>query len=137
MHRLKIRTSKKEELVEITGEIENVIKRLEFKSGLLCLFVPHTTAAVTINENADFSVKRDVLKGLSSIGLEALSYEHAEGNSVSHIKSSLFGCSQNVIVENNRLVCGEEVRIDIRYCLSNDAPVGEYSFAAFMDSRPK
>jgi secondary thiamine-phosphate synthase enzyme len=70
------------------------------------VYVPHTTAAVTINENADPAVSQDILLGLSHMKLESLHFAHLEGNSPAHIKSSLIGCSVSVIVEKGRLQLG-------------------------------
>ena len=101
-----VRTTKKEELIDITHLISEEIEKHNVGDGRVLIFIPHTTAGVTINENADPSVRRDILLGLRSIGLESLGYSHAEGNSTAHIKSSIFGCSQDIIISNNRLVLG-------------------------------
>lgn len=76
------------------------------KEGICCIFTPHTTAAITINENADPSVKNDFLLGLKYIGLEAPHYKHMEGNSPAHIKSSLVGCSELIIISGGKLQLG-------------------------------
>jgi len=76
------------------------------KKGLCVVYVPHTTAGVTINENADPSVQRDILMALSEAVPDSLSYSHAEGNSPGHIKSSLMGCSAQVLIENSQLQMG-------------------------------
>jgi secondary thiamine-phosphate synthase enzyme len=70
------------------------------------IYTPHTTAAITINENADPDVQSDIVKGINKIVPESLSYDHAEGNSPAHIKSSLFGCSETIFIENGKLILG-------------------------------
>ena len=101
-----IRTTKKEELIDITYLISEEIAKHNISEGRALIFIPHTTAGVTINENADPSVRRDIILGLRSIGLESLGYSHAEGNSTAHIKSSIIGCTQDVIISNSRLFLG-------------------------------
>lgn len=95
-----------EELVDITGRVQAVVAESGVKEGLACIFTPHTTAAVTINENADPDVKSDIILGLKSIRIEAADYSHMEGNSPAHIKSSLVGCSETVIIDKGRLMLG-------------------------------
>jgi secondary thiamine-phosphate synthase enzyme len=77
-----------------------------FENGLCTLFVPHTTAGITINESADPSVKRDILMVLNKLVPWEAGYRHAEGNSPAHIKSSLMGSDQSVAVENGRMILG-------------------------------
>ena len=101
-----IRTNKKEEFIDITSIIQNEIAKSKIDEGKLLVFIPHTTAGVTINENADPSVVRDILKGLNSFKLESLDFQHMEGNSPAHIKSSLFGVSLTLIIKNSSLVLG-------------------------------
>lgn len=96
---ISIKTNSTEELIDITGEVMNVISDMRVSEGLCCIFTPHTTAAVTINENTDPSVKRDILAGLKSLNLEQVHYLHVEGNSPAHIKSSLVGVSEFVIID--------------------------------------
>ena len=106
IERLHVRTSAKTDLVDITGSIQGVVQRMGVKDGLCFIFVPHTTAAVTINENADPSVPRDILMELNKIVPFEDRYQHMEGNSAAHIKASLVGFSQMVFVESGRLVLG-------------------------------
>lgn len=106
MHKtINLQTARKEELVDITGLVEKAIAEAKTKDGLCVIYAPHTTAAITINENADPDVTRDLLYGLSQIVPEK-GYHHAEGNSPAHIKSSLIGCSAQVIIENGKPVFG-------------------------------
>ena len=101
-----VSTGRKEELIDITAKVADGVSKLSIDSGLCVVYVPHTTAAVTINENADPAVPRDILLGLSYMKLESLHFAHLEGNSPAHIKSSLVGCSVSVIVEKGRLQLG-------------------------------
>ena len=87
-------------------KIQQVVEKSGIKSGICTVFVPHTTAAVTINENADPDVVHDILMEINKIVPFNDGYLHMEGNSASHIKSSLFGFSEQIIIENGRLVLG-------------------------------
>ena len=103
---LTVKTNSRNEMIDITYEVENYLKENNFQNGVLTIFVPHTTAAVTINENADPSVKRDILSYLSKLIPQNAGFTHMEGNSDSHIKSSLVSPSLTVIVENGKIVLG-------------------------------
>ncbi|MBN1492895.1 MAG: YjbQ family protein [Candidatus Omnitrophica bacterium] len=100
-----ISTKHKEQFINITHTIHEVIHKNGWESGIMHIFIPHTTAAITINENADPSVVRDMLYGLNKI-VPHSGYHHMEGNSAAHIKSSLLGCSCTVAVANHVLVLG-------------------------------
>lgn len=106
MDQITIRTSQRTELLDITSRIQKYLTEKNIRNGILTLFVPHTTAAVTINENADPSVQRDILFEMNKVIPFSDGYHHAEGNAAAHIKASLFGCSEQVMVENGRLVLG-------------------------------
>ena len=93
-------------MVDITGNIASIVGEEGIRSGICHVFVPHTTAGVTINENADPDVPRDILTTLSRLVPANGSYRHAEGNSDAHVKASLMGSSVTVIVENGELVLG-------------------------------
>ncbi|MCX5820620.1 MAG: secondary thiamine-phosphate synthase enzyme YjbQ [Deltaproteobacteria bacterium] len=101
-----IRTTARCEMIDITGLVAAAIREKGIKNGICRVFVPHTTAAVTINENADPDVPQDILAALDRIVPLADRYRHAEGNAAAHIKASLFGASQTVFIENGRLVLG-------------------------------
>ncbi len=101
-----VRTSTQTEFIEITGSVQEAVKKMGIKDGVCVIFIPHTTAAVTINENADPSVNRDILMELNKIIPFKDQYQHTEGNSPAHIKSSLVGCSEMVCIESGRLVLG-------------------------------
>lgn len=101
-----LRTKAREEFVEITRTIEEDVRSSGLKEGLCVVYVPHTTAAVTINEDADPSVKEDVLRQLKVLVPRDGNYSHGEGNSDAHIKSSLLGASQTIPVHEGCLVLG-------------------------------
>jgi secondary thiamine-phosphate synthase enzyme len=101
-----IRTSKAQEFINITSIVEKAVKESKVKDGVVMVFVPHTTAGITINENADPDVVRDILVNLNKAFPEEGDYIHVEGNSHAHIKASLMGSSCNVIVEDGRLKLG-------------------------------
>jgi len=103
---IEIRTKKRNQMVDITKEVQSLVYEKKLHSGYIILYVPHTTAAVTINEGADPSVKKDLIKKLSELIPEKNGYSHVEGNSDAHIKTSLLGCSQLVLVENSELLLG-------------------------------
>jgi secondary thiamine-phosphate synthase enzyme len=103
---LSVQTRSKTEFVDITSQIQAKIKDAGIEDGCCMVYVPHTTAAVTINESADPSVANDILKTLNRIVPWEAAYTHLEGNSPAHVKSTLVGTSEMVAVENGRLVLG-------------------------------
>jgi len=102
----KVRSSEKTELIDITSKIQDIVKSASIAQGVCMLYVPHTTAAITINESADPSVKDDILMILNKIIPWKAGYRHLEGNSPAHIKSVIVGPSELVSIENDRLVLG-------------------------------
>ena len=106
MKELKIVTKKRNEMIDITNDIQRVIDEENLKKGHVIVYVPHTTAGITINEGADPSVQRDIIETLKRLIPESGGYHHMEGNSDAHIKASILGSSVTVIVENNNLVLG-------------------------------
>jgi len=103
----KVRTTSRNEMVEVTDHLRQVVARRNILEGLLIVYVPHTTAAATINENADPDVKHDMLAKLSELAPQRERYyRHAEGNSDSHVKSAMVGQSVTVLVEGGQLVLG-------------------------------
>ena len=93
-------------MVDITQDVQKAVSEGAVENGLCFVYVPHTTAAVTINESADPSVKRDVLMVLNTMVPWEADYRHMEGNSPAHVKSSLIGASELIAIENGRLVLG-------------------------------
>jgi secondary thiamine-phosphate synthase enzyme len=106
MYTLQVSTNKRNELIDITDEVQQQIAEENFTQGMIVLYVPHTTAAVTINEGADPSVKEDIIQTLATLIPVSETYQHLEGNSDAHIKASLLGASAHILVENGRLVLG-------------------------------
>jgi len=103
---LSVKTRERTELIDITSDINKLIQKSGVAQGLCMIYVPHTTAAVTINESADPSVKSDILKVLNQIIPWEANYRHLEGNSPAHIKSTLVGSSELVAIDNQRLILG-------------------------------
>ena len=101
-----VKTSSQTELIDITADIEKAIQSESIDDGVCFLFVPHTTAAVTINEHADPSVRSDIIMALNKIVPWKDAYRHLEGNSPAHIKASIIGSSEVVAVEGGRLRLG-------------------------------
>jgi len=101
-----IRTNARTQILDISAQIQEVIEESGISKGLCYIFVPHTTAGITINENADPNVKKDILMELNKIVPFNDNYNHLEGNSAAHIKASLMGFSLNVIIKNGQLLLG-------------------------------
>ena len=106
MEKIDVRTNKRVELIDITDRIQAIANKSKVKDGICFVFCPHTTAGLTINENADPSVRSDIINTLNKIVPQGLNYAHTEGNADSHIKSSLFGSLLTVFVENGQLALG-------------------------------
>jgi secondary thiamine-phosphate synthase enzyme len=103
---LTVSTRQRDELLDITALIRSSIREYGWNTGLLTVFCPHTTAAITINENADPDVQADIISTLSKFIPQKGSYRHSEGNSDAHVKSSLVGASEQVIVHSGEMVLG-------------------------------
>jgi len=103
---IKINSSGKTQVIDITRKVADAVGASGVKDGMCFVYVPHTTAGVTINENADPDVKSDILMGLGEIVPGDLDYAHAEGNSPAHIKASLLGSSASVFVSGGKPVLG-------------------------------
>lgn len=101
-----IRSEQREEMIDITGEITEFINTSQVREGLLTVFIPHTTAAVTVNENADPDVRSDITNFLKKLIPVRSGFKHLEGNADAHIKSTLVGCSQILLIQNGHLVLG-------------------------------
>ncbi|MFW9968734.1 MAG: secondary thiamine-phosphate synthase enzyme YjbQ [Candidatus Odinarchaeota archaeon] len=106
----KLKTTDREVLIDITNDVRNIIRKYDVEEGVCRIFIPHTTAGVTINENADPSVIKDISNYLSKLipkgGGLGYSYRHGEGNSDAHIKCSLTGHSVDILIHDKRLMLG-------------------------------
>ena len=106
MKTISVKTKSRDDFVDITDKVASAVAESNVDDGICVVYTPHTTAAVTINENADPDVQRDLVTGLNSLAFEKMKFLHGEGNSPAHLKSSLIGCSEMVIVSNGKLVLG-------------------------------
>jgi secondary thiamine-phosphate synthase enzyme len=103
---INVRSRSRIEFIDITSMVQDVVKDAKVKKGLCHLFVPHTTAGITINEGADPSVQRDIQNSLSRLIPHEMNYFHREGNADAHIKSTLVGSSVQVIIDEGKLLLG-------------------------------
>jgi len=101
-----IKTNTQTQIIDITAQVQKVVSESGITEGLCCVFIPHTTAGVTINENADPSVKQDIVMELNKVIPFDDNYSHSEGNSAAHIKASIIGSSVNIPLKNNNLLLG-------------------------------
>ncbi|MCI0511961.1 secondary thiamine-phosphate synthase enzyme YjbQ [candidate division KSB1 bacterium] len=106
LREVSIRTNAQVQFINVDHQVRQVIQESGIQQGFCYLFVPHTTAGLTINENADPDVVRDIIQQLNQLVPFSNQYRHAEGNSAAHIKSSLVGVSQTIMLENGRLSLG-------------------------------
>ena len=106
MIELKLSSKKRNEMIDITSDIVKIVKKEKIENGFLIIFIPHTTAGIIINEGADKNVKRDIIEKLKEIFPMNNNYLHLEGNSDAHIKTSLFGSSEIILIEKNNLILG-------------------------------
>ena len=103
---INVRSKSRNEFIDITEMVQEVVKEAGITKGICYLYVPHTTAGITINEGADTSVQRDIVNALSRLVPHEMNYSHREGNADAHIKTTLVGSSLNVIVEEDKLLLG-------------------------------
>ena len=106
IYSIDIRSSERSEFIDITDRIEKVIKQSHISEGACHIFIPHTTAGLTINENADPSVKKDIINTLNILVPRTGRYAHIEGNADAHIKSSILGGEKTVFIQSGRLKLG-------------------------------
>jgi len=106
MKKLSLRTVSRQQIIDITPQIKDFLSSQKAGSGIVLVFSPHTTAGITVNENADPDVKADITAFLNKLVPQSPSFQHAEGNSDSHIKGSLVSFSQAFIVENGQIQLG-------------------------------
>ncbi|CCH48984.1 secondary thiamine-phosphate synthase enzyme YjbQ [Pseudodesulfovibrio piezophilus] len=131
MEQIHITTHVHEEMIDITGTVRTLLKTEGWKDGALLLYCPHTTGAITVNEGADPDVVRDITVNLRKLIPHHGDYLHAEGNSDAHIKSSLFGCDQLVIVEGGKIRLGTWQKI---YFCEFDGPRTRSLWVQFLPS---
>jgi secondary thiamine-phosphate synthase enzyme len=107
IEKISVSSKSREEFIDITGQVQQAVKKSGARDGLCVVYVPHTTAGLTVNENADPSVSRDILAALERlVPRNDPDYRHAEGNSDSHVKSSLVGFSHMIPISNSSLTLG-------------------------------
>ncbi len=104
--KISVRTSEHEQLIDITSKIRQFVRDSNIIEGRVTVFIPHTTAAVTINENADPDVQHDLIIALNRISPDLPEFRHMEGNSDAHTKSSIVGCSEDIIISEGKLLLG-------------------------------
>jgi secondary thiamine-phosphate synthase enzyme len=129
-----VRTTRRSELLDVTDQVRQIIREQKLTDGMAIIYVPHTTAAVTINENADPDVQHDLLMKLQTlIPKQESYYQHSEGNSDSHVKTSLVGSSVIVLIESGRLVLGQWQGI---YFCEFDGPRQRQMLLKLVDFEP-
>jgi secondary thiamine-phosphate synthase enzyme len=106
MNTISVQTNAHDELIDISAQVQVLVSESKVNDGCCIVYTPHTTAGITINENADPDVRTDLLHGLRSLDFERLPFRHMEGNSPAHLKSSLIGCSETIIIAGGRLQLG-------------------------------
>lgn len=126
-----LNTEKPDNMIDITSKVKQIVQESKVQSGLCTVFIPHTTAAVTINENADPDVVRDFTMEINKIVPLKDNYRHMEGNSAAHLKSSIMGFSENIIIENNDLLLGTWQGI---YFLEYDGPRNRQVYVKIIET---
>ena len=111
MHSLQIRTAAREALLDITPDLEELLRAQGPESGIMTVYTPHTTTGLTINEGADPDVRRDILAHLRAMVPRHQGFHHAEGNSDAHIKATILGSSVQIIIHEGRLLLGTWQRV--------------------------
>ena len=132
MKEIKVVSNRRNEIIDITSDIQRIVKDEDIQNGFVVIYVPHTTAGVTINEGADPSVQRDIIETLKKLVPESSDYHHMEGNSDAHIKASILGSSVTVLVDNNRLVLGTWQHI---FFFEGDGPRNRKVYVDFMSNK--
>jgi secondary thiamine-phosphate synthase enzyme len=129
IYKIKVQSNHTTEMVNITAEVQREVTRSGVKDGLATVYVPHTTAGITINEGADPSVKEDIIDTINELVPWERVYGHAEGNSPAHIKASLVGPSEAIPLEDGRLQLGQWQSI---FLCEFDGPRERYIFVKVM-----
>jgi secondary thiamine-phosphate synthase enzyme len=130
--KFEVRTSKHTQMLDITREVQRAVTESGVRDGICTVFIPHTTAAVTINENADPDVVRDFTMELGKIVPWEDGYHHMEGNSAAHLKSSMIGFSEQIIIEDGRLLLGTWQGI---YFCEFDGPRSRKCYVKIMEGQ--
>lgn len=104
--KIQVKTQKRSQFIDITSHLQQLVQKHNLQDGMLHVFCPHTTAAITINENADPSVQRDIIETLGRIIPADAGYQHMEGNADAHVKASCIGSSETLFVENASIALG-------------------------------
>ena len=104
--KLEIKTNSRSEIIDITDKIQKIISDSKIKSGICIIYVPHTTAGITVNENYDPSVRIDILDYLEKIAPPSARYKHTEGNADAHIKTSVVGSSATLVIDDSKILLG-------------------------------
>jgi secondary thiamine-phosphate synthase enzyme len=131
----KVKTKQRSEIVDVTDAVRRLVKQHNVRDGMAICYVPHTTAAVTINENYDPDVKHDLLRKLDELIPKAETYyQHDEGNSDSHVKTSLVGNSATILIERGDLILGRWQGI---YFCEFDGPREREMYVKLVDFRPR
>ena len=130
--KFEIKTSKHTQMLDITHQVQRAVTESGVRDGICTVFIPHTTAAVTINENADPDVVRDFTMELGKIVPWEDGYHHMEGNSAAHLKSSMIGFSEQIIIEDGRLLLGTWQGI---YFCEFDGPRSRKCFVKIMEGQ--
>lgn len=131
MESLAIKSNIQTGLINITNQVQILVEKKNWRDGLITVFIPHTTAAVTINENADPDVARDMIYEINKVIPFTDNYHHFEGNAAAHIKASLFGSSVTIVLENGQLQLGTWQGI---YLCEFDGPRNRKVWIKFINS---
>ncbi|MBS4014844.1 MAG: secondary thiamine-phosphate synthase enzyme YjbQ [Candidatus Latescibacteria bacterium] len=103
---IELSTTRRTELIDITDQVRNIIQKSKIRNGSVIIYVPHTTAAITINENYDQSVADDITNVLNRLFPHNYRYQHSEGNADAHIKAALIGSTRTIFIEDNEILFG-------------------------------
>ena len=131
MKTINVSTSSRSQLVDITAQVQKAVSESGVENGLCLLWVPHTTAGITVNENADPSVAQDILMEMDKRIPWSDGYQHSEGNSAAHVKSTLVGCEKTLIIQDGRLALGTWQGI---YFCEFDGPRKRQVWVKFLSS---
>jgi secondary thiamine-phosphate synthase enzyme len=132
MKELKITSKKRNEMIDLTDDLQNLATQEHISEGCAVVYIPHTTAGITINEGADPSVQRDIITTLQHLIPENGNYKHSEGNSDAHIKASLIGSSVTILISQGRLVLGTWQHL---FFYEGDGPRKRTVYVSFMTSQ--